>query len=101
MILDEDFKFRDDLKADTVPIELLTGPYKGVIYRYTATKLEENDAKTGAKLMFDYDFFETGTFTEAKLRKDKKFSFHIGLILNSLILEYVNSPDDNDRKANT
>ncbi len=34
MKINEDFKFRDELskdKKDTVPIELLTGIYKGVI----------------------------------------------------------------------
>ena len=37
MIDNNDFRFRDDLiKSDevqTVPIEVLTGPYKNVIYR--------------------------------------------------------------------
>lgn len=102
MKINEDFKFRDDLikgEKDTVPIELLTEPYKGVILRYTNVAVQEKDNNT-ATLKFDYELKQmgTGTHTETSLRKDTKFNTHIGLILNSLILEVV---DNEHRETDT
>lgn len=96
MILSEDYKFRDDIKADTVPIELLTDPYKGVILRYTTVAIKETEGDK-AKLQFQYDLYEMGDHTETSLRKDPKFENHIGLILNAMILESLEgqAPDDN------
>lgn len=90
MIMNIDYKFRDDIKADTVPIHLLTGPYNGVVYRYTqvAIKETENDS---AVMQFDYFLHETAEHTEASLRADPKFTAHIGLILNQLILDTVDA----------
>lgn len=97
MILGEDFKFRDDMKQDTVPIELMLDPYKGVIYRYTKVGIKENDNET-ATLQFDYELYERGNHTETKLRKDKRFTGTLGLILNTIILEV---DEDEHRKNNT
>lgn len=88
MIIGEDYKFRDDMKHDTVPIELLTGPYKGVIFRYTDVGIMEQNDET-AKMRFNYDLHGMGDYTETSLRKDPKFTQHIGIILNGLILEIV------------
>lgn len=88
MILGEDFMFMDSIKADTTPLKLLTGPYKDVIYRYTNMTVKENDDDT-ASLIFDYELFEMGNHTETTLRKDEKFIKHVGLVLNTLILEAV------------
>lgn len=97
MNIAEDWKFRDDLKEDTVPIELLTGPYKGVTFRYTDVKVVEQEHGT-AKMQFNYELYQMGEHTETSLRKDTKFTTHIGLILNKLILEVV---DDEHRKTDT
>lgn len=86
MILEQDFKFRDDIKADTVPIELLTDPYKGVVLRYTNVGVKELENNT-AVLQFGYELYEMGDHTETKLRRDKRFQEHAGLVLNALILE--------------
>lgn len=86
MIVGTDYKFRDDMKEDTVPIELLTDPYKGVILRYTQVSIHE-EANGTARLKFDYELFETGDHTMTKLRNDKNFSQHVGLILNAMILD--------------
>jgi hypothetical protein len=94
MILSEDYKFRDDIKADTVPIELLTEAYKGVILRFTTVAVREMEHGQ-AKLQFQYDLLEMGDHTETSLRKDPKFENHVGLILNAMILESVEAPDDN------
>lgn len=101
MIVNEDFKFRDDLvkeKSDTVPIELLTDPYKGVILQYTKVSVKEQKDNT-ATLKFEYEIKRAGDLTETSLRKDKKFEKHIGLILNSLILEVVDNEHREDNPS--
>lgn len=97
MNLGEDYTFRDNLvkdPKDTVPIELLTGPYKGIILRYTKVVINENVDQT-ATLKFDYDLLKKCKFKEDKLRKDKMFEKHIGLILNNLILDSIGDVNDN------
>ena len=93
MIINIDYKFRDDLKEDTVPIELLTGPYKGVVYRYTQVAIKEQ-ANDSAVMQFDYYLHQTGGLTETSLRADQKFTTHIGLILNQLILDSVSAAEE-------
>jgi hypothetical protein len=88
MILGTDFKFRDEYQNDTTAIELLTEPYKGVIYRYTNVGLKEQEDGT-ATLRFNYEFLDGGQFKEDKLREDRYFNDHLGLILNTLILDVV------------
>lgn len=89
----EDFKFRDDLlekETDTVPIEILEGPYKGVVYRYTQVQI--NEGEENATVKFAYDILSSKVaFKEEELRKDKIFTRTIGLILNNLVLESVES----------
>lgn len=97
MIIGKDFKFRDDLKNDTVPIELLLDPYSKIVYRYTQVGVKENDNST-ATLKFQYDLIEMGDYTETSLRKDKVFENILGLILNLLILD---AADDEHRKNNS
>lgn len=90
MIEQNDFSFRDDLykpdAGDTVPIEILTGPYKGVIYRYVRVGISEKDGEE-AVLRFQYDLLEFGNHTETSIRNDQRFTQHIGIILNHFILE--------------
>jgi len=106
MIEKQDFKFRDDLltkeaeeEGQTVPIEILTGPYKNVIFRYVKVAVKEKDDGE-AVLQFIYDLFEMGDHTETGLRKDKRFTEHLGILLNHLILETAQGIDDADRKNN-
>ena len=97
MIIGQDFRFRDDMKTDTVPIEILTEPYKGVILRFTEVGVEELNDGT-AKLKYQYDLFEMGDHTETSLRKDNKFVEFAGLILNTIILEAAEA-DSADRES--
>lgn len=95
MNIGEDYKFRDDLIKDpkaTVPIELLTGPYKGVVYNYTEVAVKEMEDGT-AKMQFSYDLHQMGEHTETSLRRDQMFTQHIGLVLNRLILETVDAEE--------
>jgi len=90
------YKFRDDLKQyDTVPIELLTEKYQGVILRYTNVSVKELEDNS-ASLIFGYDLVEMGKHTETNLRRSKDFDQHIGTILNEMILEVV---DDDIAKS--
>ncbi len=93
MIIGTDFKFRDDLKDyDTLPVEILTGPYKGVILRYTQVAVQEQENDT-AKLRFAFEFVENSGFKEKLLKEDSKFLTNAGLILNAMILGTVGEDD--------
>jgi hypothetical protein len=88
MIIGKDYLLRDDLYEEdkTLPVELLTGPYKGAILRFTTVSIKEME-NDQAKMLFDYDLLEMGDHTETSLRKDNRFTQHIGLVLNAMILE--------------
>lgn len=88
MIIGKDYRLRDDLYEEdkTLPLELLTGPYKGVILRYTTVAIKEMEDNQ-AKMLFDYELLEMGNHTETSLRRDVKFTEHAGLVLNTMILE--------------
>jgi hypothetical protein len=64
----------------------LTESYKGVIFRFTNVGVKENDDGT-ATLKFAYDILSPGKFKEDLLRKDDYFERHLGLILNTLIID--------------
>ena len=94
----KDFRFRDDMHkpvevGDTIPIEVLTGPYKNVIYRYVKIGVREK-GEGEAVLQFIYDLLERGAHTETSLRNDMRFTEHIGIILNHLILESLEGQED-------
>lgn len=100
MLIGKDYLLRDDLYEEdkTLPIQLLTGPYKDVILRYTTVAIKEMEDDQ-AKMIFDYDLLEMGDHTETSLRKDVKFTQHIGLVLNTMILETLeeqNAAREND-----
>ena len=86
MILGTDFRFNNVYNTDTSAIELLTEAYKGVIFRFTNVGVRENDDGT-ATLRFSYEILSLGKFKEEKLREDQYFEQHLGLILNTLILD--------------
>ncbi len=94
MIDKEDWRFRDDLykpdNGDTVPIEVLTGPYKNVIFRYVRIGVSEKE-NGEAVLRFQYELLDMGSYTETSLRSDQRFTDHIGIILNHLLLEIAES----------
>jgi hypothetical protein len=104
MISPEDFRFRDDMvkadSKDTVPIEILTGPYKNVILRYTRVGIKEKEDDT-AVLQFEYNLVAMGDHTETSLRKDARFQTHLGILLNHLILESVGATDNELGKNDT
>ena len=44
-------------------------------------------------MLFDYDLLEMGDHIETSLRKDVKFIHHIGLVLNTMILDTLEEKD--------
>lgn len=97
-MLSKDFRFRDDIKADTVPIEILEGPFAGVVLRFTSVQIREQEDGT-ARMLFDYELHEMKHHSETSLRKNVKFTETAGLILNQLILEKVDT-DNNPGSLN-
>lgn len=97
MILGTDFRFSNVYDTDTTAIELLTEAYKGVIFRFTNVGIRENPAEDEAVLRFQYEILSPGKFKEELLRKDKYFESHLGLILNTLILD-IAELDSADRE---
>ncbi len=97
MILGTDFKFSNVYDTDTSAIQLLTEAYKDVIFRFTNVGVRENDDGT-ATLRFSYEILSAGKFKEEKLREDKYFEQHLGLILNTLILD-IAELDGADRES--
>ncbi len=86
MILNIDYRFSNVYNTDTSAIELLTEAYKGIIFRFTNVGVRENLDET-ATLRFAYEILSSGKFKEELLRKDEYFERHLGLILNSLIID--------------
>jgi len=101
MILGIDYVLRDDIKGietDTIPIELKTGPYTGVVYRYIAVAFKQETKETPPTIAFKFELIDTKKFKKKLLEKDKLFKEHIGLILNSLILDVtdIHAPEKVD-----
>lgn len=97
MILGMDYKFREDMVkgADgTVPIELTSGPYADIIYRYITVSIAEREEQAVVK--FEYEILYSDLKTEEELRKDEKFVAHIGLVLNALILDTLETQENLD-----
>lgn len=92
MILGIDYRFNNVYNTDTTAIELLTEAYKNVIFRFTNVGVRENDNDT-ATLRFSYEILSPAKFKEDLLRKDEYFEKHLGLILNSLILDIAELDD--------
>ena len=99
MILGVDFRFSEVYNTETSAIELLTEAYKGIIYRYTNVGVRENEDDT-ATLRFAYEILSPGKFKEDKLREDEYFQQHLGLVLNTLIID-IAEIDSANREGNS
>ncbi len=83
-----DYRFRDDMENDEglSTIELLNGPYSGIMYCYGRTNIETVDSENGV-LKFQFKVLDATEAEREKYRNDKDFIQHIGEILNSIILD--------------
>ena len=93
MKLFEDFKFRDDLadKHDTIPIEILFGPWSGTLIRFTKVALKETQSDS-PKMAFDFEIVEGNK----NFKSSPPFVEYCGLILNSLLLELSDGNTENN-----
>ena len=85
---DIDYKFRDDLTEKLTPIEILSGPFEGVIYEYGTMDLDESDKKgdqTGP-LKFQFSIQNPGKLELMYLKGNVKFVREIGEILYSILV---------------
>lgn len=102
MILNIDYRFNNVYNTDTTAIELLTEAYRNVIFRFTNVGVKEVD--DSATVRFSYEILSPAKFKEEYLRQDEYFNRHLGLVLNSLILDVAEINDEtreNDSKEYT
>jgi len=91
MKINEDFRLLDQSEnEDTIPIELLTDPYKGVIIRFTIVKLPE-PGDSDMVMKFDFEIINPAKYDREVLKTNKHFISTIGSLLNLLILEVSQS----------
>jgi len=104
MILGQDYLLRDDIydpkKDETLPVELMVPNYEGVVYRYGKVNIVEEEEDDSARIQYLFDVIESGSHKTEDLEKDKVFMEITGLVLNSLILEVLNS-DANGKNNNS
>jgi hypothetical protein len=99
MFENEDYILRDELTGpdETTAIEIASDTvWKGVIYRYTAVSFVEDPVTGKANMRFGFNIIDPVGFTEGELQADAGFTNYIGTILNSLILEYVSLPEEEE-----
>lgn len=77
-----DFKFIKG-EDDSVFLELLSGEYSGVIYRYGQVSVQEDKENESASLLFEFEVVDSGEFDS--LLDDVGFKNHIGRILSNLV----------------
>jgi hypothetical protein len=90
-----DFGFNNDVEADTQAIQIATGKFKGVVFRFKEVGIQE--AEDSAVINFEYDLVDTVKFKKSELDSDKSFQVCLGEILNSILTDSFKD-DDEDRK---
>jgi len=71
------YRIATEVNSGIVPIELLKGPFKGIIYSYGQINIDEDLGHMGAKATFDVDIIKG----PQNIIEDPKFSKLIGDIL--------------------
>lgn len=82
--LDINYKFIDFPETDLTGIEILIGPYSGVVYYYTNANVVEEGYM--ARLKFGYMIVNSGKHDRLSLEKDENFVIMMGDILSEIIL---------------
>jgi hypothetical protein len=78
MIEEIDYKYLfPENDPEHIHIELLTGPYVGVVFKFDKVKFEEENEEM--YLQFSYDVIQYGMFTN--LESDLQFKNYIGGLL--------------------
>lgn len=82
----KDYAFRF-LENEGYHIEINSGEFEGVKFKYGQTKLEEDEEKGEASLNFEYDVVDDNGF--GNLQQNEEFKDTIGKILISIIEENI------------
>ena len=86
--VDFEFIFPEEGAKDTTHIKLLQGPFKNVIYWYGSITVEEDENKTAASLVFDYEILKKpDDLKDSKLEENIDFKNIIGDIIMSMLME--------------
>lgn len=96
---DIDYKYSfPENDPEHIHIELLTGPYVGVVFKYDRVKFEEENEEM--YLQFSYNVIQYGIFTN--LESDLQFKNYIGDLLAEIMSKNMDQElVDESRISNT
>jgi len=81
----KDYKLVESLKDNYFQIQLLSGKFSDVIYKYG--KVSFHEEKKQLRISYDYEIIETPIdISEDELRVNSEFTNHIANVLNSILL---------------
>jgi hypothetical protein len=101
--LDEDYSFGStEISGEEFSsIKILKGPYSGVEYLYGAVDINQLDEESG-KLSFQYSLITVpDNHTKDSLKIDPEFTREMGEILNSILIDDMESNDNEYREDNS
>ena len=78
-----DFRFVENTNLKATPIEILTGPFTGVVYHYGLVKML-NDTESPT-MQFDYTLLESGNLDMDELQNNQEFVNMMGDLLCHII----------------
>ena len=91
-----DYVFLEPDKRDpTIPLKILTGPYKDVTLCFGTVRLVEDEYRDIATLRFTYKVLSPEAKVKS-LNKDPVFKEYIGRVLNNVILEATNESGESN-----
>lgn len=99
MIEDIDYKYLfPENDPEHIHIELLTGPYVDIVFKYDKVKFSEENGEM--YLQFSYNVIQYGMFTN--LESDLQFKNYIGDLLTEIMSKNINQElVDESRISNT
>ena len=92
--IDYEFLFLPD--EESTAIELIRGSFTGVIFQYFNVKFSEEGEL--ARLKFQYDIIDPGTFDMDDLKNSQEFVTILGDLLTELIIDNEQTRTDNPKE---
>ena len=86
-----DYSWINFQNSEITGIQLLTGPYVGVVYHYGKAKIVEEGEL--AKLQFDYTIVNSGEYDIDELTKDENFVTIMGDVLREILMNRVETDE--------
>ena len=85
---------------DRTCIEIMQGPYKGIVFSFNNIKMPELDLEEETSeeivVQFDFDIYEYVNYKHEDLTEDVNFQQYMGTILHDLLEKAVERLMDND-----